>query len=677
MKKTVLYLLVLALLACCFCVSAEEAETPTAPAYDLDHLVVGNTTALSGHFMTQLFGNNTSDADAAMLLNGYNLIRWNYGLGNFETDPSVVEGLSVVVNTGDGAEGQMSPEEVEGSCTYVLRLSEDMRYSDGTPITAADYAFSILLNSSPEARAIGGNANGYDAMLGISQYQSGERQEISGLRIRDTYVLSLTVSKDYRPFFYELGLLRCYPLPIHVIAPGCTVKDDGNGAYIDGPFTAELLEETLLDPAMGYVSHPSVVSGPYRLLSYDPAAYVAEFEINDEYKGNYEGATPSIRRLTLKPAVNAAMIGELASGDFGLLDKCLDAQAIREGLSLIGSGSYSMSAFPRSGMSFLSFNCEKEIDGRTAVRQAVACCLDKDETVSLYTGNTGIRVDGYYGIAQWMYQVVSGAANPPVAELADNASEAETAAYEAELDKWDELSLDSVKVYPFDPEEAVRLLEADGWTLNRDGDPFVPGTDDVRCRMENGNLQALNLTLIYPEGNRIGEILEQTFLPGLQQAGIGMTIQPVAWQQLLRQYYRQEERTCDMIYLASNFNEVFNPWPVFDPADADVGAANYSGIKDEALAEAAMDLSRTEPGDNYGYVVNWITMQERFAEALPMIPVYSNVYYDFFTSQLQNFIVQQNITWSEAIVAAYMAEPQEPGADSDFDSDFDSEFDFE
>ena len=69
-------------------------------------------------------------------------------------------------------------------------------------------------------------------------------------------------------------------------------------------------------------------------------------------------------------------------------------------------------------------------------------------------------------------------------------------------------------------------------------------------------------------------------------------------------------------------------------------------------------------------MVNWITMQERFAEALPMIPVYSNVYYDFFTSQLQGFVIQQNLTWSEAIIAAFMAEPQEPETDSDLEFDF-------
>ena len=135
-------------------------------------------------------------------------------------------------------------------------------------------------------------------------------------------------------------------------------------------------------------------------------------------------------------------------------------------------------------------------------------------------------------------------------------------------------------------------------------------------------------------------------------------------------YNNPNDGYCDLIYLASNFNEVFNPWPVFDPADADTGAANYTGIRDEALAEAAANLSHTEPGDNYGYVVNWITMQERFAEALPMIPVYSNVYYDFYTSQLQGFVVQQNMTWTEAIIAAVMTEPQEAEAASDEEFEF-------
>jgi len=632
-----------------------EAYTYTGPVYELDHLVVGNTTALSGNFTSRMWGYNTSDLDVSALVNGYNLVRWNYEKGNFETDTGVVTRFTATVNEGDGE---------TGSCTYDIQLNQTLVYSDGTPVTAADYAFAILLNSSAQAAALGGDTDGYDAIQGVVDYRSGQSRSVAGIRIPDAYTLQLTVVSEYRPFFYELGLLRCNPMPIHVIAPECAVKDDGEGAYIDGPFTSELLQQTMLDPDTGYLSHPSVVSGPYRLVSFDAQTCVAEFEINENYQGNSEGVKPTIRRLTLKPASNSSMIGELADGSYGLLDKCLDKDAIQEGLALIGEGNYAMSAYPRTGMSFLSFNCEKALSSRQAVRQAIACCLDKDEIVSRYTGNYGLRVDGYYGIGQWMYRVVSGYMTPPVEAPAENASEAEMKQYEEELEKWGTLTLANMKIYPCDPEEAVRLLEEDGWTLNRQGEAFVPGTDDVRCRMENGQLETLELTLCYPEGNRIGAILEEVFLPVLKQAGIGMTLQPLNWQQLLRQYYRQDSRDCDMFYLASNFYEVFNPWPTFDPADAETGKNNYTGIRDEELYRTAGELIHTEPGDNYGYLVRWIAFQERFAEVLPAIPVYSNVYYDFYTRYLQNFTVQQNMTWAEAVVSAFMQEPaaEEPAA---------------
>ena len=640
MKKLISLLLVIMMLASAGAAFAEEA----AREWRTDHLVVGNTTALSGNFTSRMWGYNTSDLDVSALINGYNLIRWNYTLGNFEIDDSVVDSLSVTLGEGDQ----------EGSCTYLIRIKRDLQYSDGTPITAADYVFAILLNTCPQAAALGGNTAGYDALKGASEYKSGESRGIAGLRMPDQYTISLTVSGDYRPFFYELGLLRCNPMPIHVIAPDCNVMDSEDGACIDGPFTSELLSRTLLDPEEGYLSHPSVVSGPYKVISFNAGTCVAEFEINDYYKGNNEGIKPTIRYLTLKPADNATMISALKNGEFGLLDKCLDKDAIQQGLQLVGDDAYAMSAYPRSGMSFLSFNCEREIPSDPAVRQAVALCLDKDETVRQYAGDYGLRVDGYYGIGQWMYQVINGYTPPPIAEPSENASEEERSRYEAELERWSELSLNGMKVYMLDPEEAVRLLEEDGWTLNRQGDPFVPGTDDIRCKMINGQLQPLELTLIYPEGNRIGEILEQTFLPYLAQAGIGMNLRAVEWHQLLRQYYRQDPRDCDLIYLASNFYEVFNPWPAFDPEDADTGANNYTGIRDEELFQKAKELSRTEPGNTYEYLVHWIAFQERFAEVLPAIPVYSNVYYDFYTSTLQDYVVQQNMTWTEAVVAAHL-----------------------
>ena len=54
----------------------------------------------------------------------------------------------------------------------------------------------------------------------------------SGVRLIDERTFSVTVKAQYEPYFYELSYLSVYPYPIGVIAPGCEVRDDGEGAYI-------------------------------------------------------------------------------------------------------------------------------------------------------------------------------------------------------------------------------------------------------------------------------------------------------------------------------------------------------------------------------------------------------------------------------------------------------------
>ena len=73
-----------------------------------------------------------------------------------------------------------------------------------------------------------------------------------------------------------------------------------------------------------------------------------------------------------------------------------------------------------------------------------------------------------------------------------------------------------------------------------------------------------------------------------------------------------------MLFLGTNFVVAFDPSSLF----MEDGAVNVNGVKDEALAEAALDMRRTESGDLLTYSRKWIEFQARFAEAEPMIPVY-------------------------------------------------------
>lgn len=648
MKKWVACMLALIMALSHCMVLAED----TASQYE--HLVVGNTTAFNGNFSTNMWGNNTADLDVEQLLFGYNLMFWKYEQGVFEPDPAVVTGIVVY-------------DDAQGNRTYEMTLAEDLFYTDGTQITARDYAFNILFSVADEVQALNGNTDNYGAVLGMAAYKAGETDALAGVRVLGDYRLAITISAENLPFFYELGLLYCLPLPVHAIAPGCQVKDDGNGVYLDksaGTFTVEALRETVLNPETGYLSHPQVTSGPYKLISFD--GETAEFEINEYYKGNAEGLKPVIPYLTYKTITNDNMMDLLESGELGLINKAVNVENIDEGIQLVGENKARMSSYARVGYSFMSFNCEKDTVSSQAVRQAMALCLDKEGLVSSYVGNYGLCVDSYYGIGQWMYQVLTGAMTPEMPDE-ETATEEEKKQYEDTMTALQEMDIQNMLKYGLNVEMANMLLDNDGWTLNRDGNAYQPGVDDVRCKMVNDQLVALDLTMIYPAGNRMADYLPTYFLDYLAQAGIRLTLQPMEMEELLHQYYRQDERDCDMIYLATNFSEVFDPTLTYAPIDGI--NSNFSHLEDEKLYQLAMDMARTEPGDIATYLQKWMAFEEYWAEVLPAIPIYSNAYFDFYTPLLQGYEINATATWSQAILGAYLgdrSETDEEGTESDF-----------
>ena len=636
MKRICALCLVLLLTAACVPSPAEDAER------DPSHLTVGNPTPMRGEFFTDLWGNATSDIDVRDLLHGYNLIMWDGEQGMFTADPSVVSGLAV-------------EDSEAGDRTFTFALQDDLYYSDGSKITAWDYAFSYLFCMSPILAEIGASPLRREQMEGYLAYmESGGRGPLRGVRIYSDNVFSVTLNHEYLPFFYEMGLLLCNPYPIRVIAPGVRVADEGEGVFLTNEdpeeteflFTAELLRETVMNPDTGYLSHPSVVSGPYVLTAWD--GKTADFAINPYYKGNANGEKPSIETLTYTLALNDTMIDQLVSGEFDLLNKVMRADQINVGLVDMGESDISFSNYPRIGLCYVSFACEKPTVSSPAVRQAIAWCMNRDAITEAYTGFFGQRVDGWYGIGQWMYGIIAGTIAPPVEVPEDENDTQAQSAYTAAIAAFEKLSLEGLTDYETDLARAAALLDADGWTLNEQG---IRERDGV----------TLSLRLIYPEGNNIPDTLDQYFVQPLAAVGIRLTMEAVPMQELLSRWYQQTERQDDMIYLATNFYEVFDP-SVHFAAD---GSWIYTNLVDAPLYEAAVAMRKTEPGDVLTYMQNWVTFQERFNEILPMIPIYSNIYFDFYRDDLQDYNIAQSITWGQAIIGAWLGEAAEEEAEDD------------
>ena len=190
----------------------EEVEFP-------DELIVGHPTVTKGDFFTELFGNDTADIDVRALIHGYNLVNWDQNQGTYVMDPSVVKEYRVVLDELDNK-------------TYQIMLWDDLYYSDGTAITAWDYAFSILLMMSPEVEEIGGKIYRAEHLLGYDDYIATRRKVLAGEELTDDDIISLggvevhsdhelwiTLDPEFLPYFFETGLLMSVPYPISVIAP--------------------------------------------------------------------------------------------------------------------------------------------------------------------------------------------------------------------------------------------------------------------------------------------------------------------------------------------------------------------------------------------------------------------------------------------------------------------------
>ena len=366
------------------------------------HITVGNTTKVSGDFFTSLWSNNTSDIDVRTMIHGYSPVVWDSQV-DFVLDHMVVESVE---GAADGA-----------NTVYIVNLQQDLVYSDGqTPITAADYVFSYLLCASNEVAQLGAETKQYEHIVGYEEYSSGESDVFSGVRLLSEYSYSITVKGSYQPFFYNYAYLRVNPYPISVLAPGCAVADDGDGAYLtsanpeggEAPFGVELLQETILNEETGYRSHPSLTSGPYTLTAYDAESGQVDFAINPYFKGNYEGVKPVIDTITLVPVLPETMVAQLESGEIDLLNKCVDSDVILGCMALSQQGIDTRN-YARLGYGFCAFACEESATQFEAVRQAIAYSFDRDGFIAEYLGSFGIAVYSYYGVGQWMTLAAMGA----------------------------------------------------------------------------------------------------------------------------------------------------------------------------------------------------------------------------------------------------------------------------
>ena len=378
-----------------------------------ESIIVGNTTELSGQFRSSSFGKSSpgaADNDIDGLINGLLTVEKTKE-GGYVWNDTVVANHSEAVNA-------------DGSKTFTITLQKDLVFSDGSPINAKNYVVGTLAGLTPvyteaaSRQSSGLTIVGWKDAYGV--YAGPDSAEgvkyLSGLRLIDDYTFSATIPADYIPYFYDILYAQYSPgyLPLYLGADG-DVFDDGEGCYLSDSFyakdaegkyiqAAQIKEAFTSTSAEVYAKYP--YSGPYCVKSFDVADSSAVLEVNPNFKGNYEGTKPQIKKIIYKKIVSDTQIEDFKAGGLDIIAGITGGADTDNALALAdgSNGAYGYIHYSRAGYGKLGFRADYGPAQFAEVRQAIAFCMNRGQFAKDFTGGYGGVVDGPYYTGSWMYK---------------------------------------------------------------------------------------------------------------------------------------------------------------------------------------------------------------------------------------------------------------------------------
>ena len=245
----------------------------------------------------------------------------------------------------------------EGGRKYVFHMRDDVRWSDGTAVTAGDFEFAWKRALEPKTGAQTANIL-YD-VKGARAFHKGETSDpdIVGVRALDDVTLSVELEEPTGHFLYLVAISTTYPLPQHVV---------------------EALGEEWTD--VGKI----VTNGPFRLESWQKGEPMALIR-NPDYHGRFSGNLQRVELHFQEDPSDATSQQEMYKADrldiygiFALLPHIIDRARQYH------AGDYVL--IPALDTYFLRFNALKTPFNDIRVRQAFVLATDRDMLANVVLG---------------------------------------------------------------------------------------------------------------------------------------------------------------------------------------------------------------------------------------------------------------------------------------------------
>lgn len=250
--------------------------------------------------------------------------------------------------------------------TYIIKLNDKAKWSDGEPVTAEDAAFTLNLIANPKVETHIGTYLSSLEGLENGKLPEGET-EIPSVKVIDHKTLQLKTKQPIDPNLIKEQLgVKLMILPKHVL------ENVDPSKLSQHPF----------------MQKPNVTSGPFKFVQYKKDQYV-EFEQNPDY---YLGK-PKLDRMFIKIMVGANVVSQLQTGEIDM-NAALGKIPVQDYQTVEGFDHITTDIQPTIGFQMMVFNTDSIKEAK--VRQAIAYAINRQSIVDDLLKGTGEIIDGPY-----------------------------------------------------------------------------------------------------------------------------------------------------------------------------------------------------------------------------------------------------------------------------------------
>lgn len=257
----------------------------------------------------------------------------------------------------------------EDGLTTTFHLREGLKFSDGSPLTSEDVAFTLTLLNDP---AYSGDTDFSKIVIkGTDEFRNGGAESLSGIETPDPQTITIKTEKQNPLTLQTLGG--------QVISKAYYGKDYKKGQL-------DYLRELYAKP---------LGAGPYSLDE-----YVEGQEIRYNANPNYYGGAPGVPKVIFKVLTSAATLQNFQNGDIDQGGFGSDPETLE---TLKGLGFANIDARVISDFGEIFLNNKNPILAEKTVRQALYYGLDRQQIVDAKYKGLGQVADVFAAPTQWSF----------------------------------------------------------------------------------------------------------------------------------------------------------------------------------------------------------------------------------------------------------------------------------